>query len=85
MFYGGEINMTKNQFKKNLVEALEFHDVDLSNQEVDKIVDANFDEDGALADWTFNNFNAFAVDVATEGLQRACRFSDLEYKSNNEE
>lgn len=77
--------MTKNQFKKNLVEALEFHDVELSDKEVDKIVDANFDEAGELADWTFNNFNAFAVDVASEGLQRACRFSDLEYESNDEE
>lgn len=77
--------MTKKQFKQNLVEALEFHDVDLANEEVDKIVDTNFDEGGELANWTFCNFNAFAVDVASEGVRRACRFSDLEYESNDEE
>ena len=77
--------MTRKQFKQNLKEAFEFHDVDLSNEEVDKLVNHNFDESGETAGWTFANFNTFAIDVATEGLRRACKFSDLYYESDDEE
>ena len=77
--------MTRLQFKQNLTEALEFHGVDLLNEEVDKLVNYNFDETGETAGWTFANFNAFALDVATEGLRRACKFSDLHYESDDED
>jgi hypothetical protein len=77
--------MTRKQFKQNLVEAFEFHDVDLQDEEVDKLVNYNFDESGETAGWTFANFNSFALDVATEGLRRACKFSDLYYESNDED
>ena len=77
--------MTRKQFKQNLVEAFEFHDVDLSNEEVDKLVNYNFDESGETAGWTFANFSMFALDVATEGLRRACKFSDLHYESDDED
>ena len=74
--------MNEKQIKQNLEEALEFHDADLTNEEMDKIIEDNLEE---LADWTFANFNTFALDVATEGLRRACRFSDLYYESDEEE
>ena len=77
--------MTRLQFKQNLEEALEFHDVDLLDEEVDKLVNYNFDESGETAGWTFANFNSFALDVATEGLRRACKFSDLYYESDDED
>jgi hypothetical protein len=72
--------MNKAQFKQNLEEALEYNNADLSNEEIDKIIEDNFDESGELASWTFANFNTFALDVATEGLKRACKFSDLYYE-----
>jgi hypothetical protein len=72
--------MNKSQFKQNLEEALEYNNADLSNEEIDKIIEDNFDESGELASWTFANFNTFALDVATEGLKRACKFSDLYYE-----
>jgi hypothetical protein len=77
--------MTKKQFKQNLIQALEYNDTDLSNEEIDKIIEDNFDESEELANWTFANFNTFALDVATEGLRRACKFSDLHYESDDEE
>lgn len=77
--------MTREQFTQNLVEAFEFHDVDLLDEEVDKFLDLNYNEDSSLNYWTFADFNSFAIDVATEGLRRACKLNDLYYDSADEE
>ena len=77
--------MTRKQFTQNLEEALEFHDVDLLDEEVDKFLDLNYNEDSSLNYWTFADFNSFAIDVATEGLRRACKLNDLYYESDDEE
>ena len=77
--------MTRKQFKQNLKEALEFHDAELTEEELNMVVDYNFNETGETAGWTFANFNTFAIDVATEGLRRACKFSDLYYESDEED
>lgn len=77
--------MTRKQFTQNLEEAFEFHDVDLLDEEVDKFLDLNYNEDSSLNYWTFADFNSFAIDVATEGLRRACRLNDLYYDSADEE
>lgn len=77
--------MTREQFTQNLEEAFEFHDVDLLDEEVDKFLDLNYNEDSSLNYWTFADFNSFAIDVATEGLRRACRLNDLYYDSADEE
>lgn len=74
--------MNEKQIKQNLEEALEFHDAELTEEEIDKIIEDNLEE---LANWTFANFNSFALDVATEGLRRACKFSDLYYESDDED
>ena len=77
--------MTREQFTQNLEEALEFHDVDLLDEEVDKFLDLNYNEDSSLNYWTFADFNSFAIDVATEGLRRACKLNDLYYDPADEE
>lgn len=77
--------MTRLQFKQNLEEALEFHGAELTEEELEMIINYNFDESGETAGWTFANFNTFALDVATEGLRRACKFSDLYYESDDED
>lgn len=77
--------MTRKQFTQNLEEAFEFHDVDLLDEEVDKFLDLNYNEDSSLNYWTFADFNSFAIDVATEGLRRACKLNDLYYDSTDEE
>lgn len=77
--------MTREQFTQNLVEAFEFHDVDLPDEEVDKFLDLNYNEYSSLNYWTFADFNSFAIDVATEGLRRACKLNDLYYDSADEE
>ena len=77
--------MNREQFTQNLEEAFEFHDVDLLDEEVDKFLDLNYNEDSSLNYWTFADFNSFAIDVATEGLRRACKLNDLYYDSTGEE
>ena len=77
--------MTRKQFTQNLEEAFEFHDVDLPDEEVDKFLDLNYNEDSSLNYWTFADFNNFAIDVAAEGLRRACKLNDLYYDSADEE
>ena len=77
--------MNRKQFTQNLEEAFEFHDVDLLDEEVDKFLDLNYNEDSSLNYWTFADFNSFAIDVATEGLRRACKSNDLYYDSADEE
>ena len=77
--------MNREQFTQNLVEAFEFHNVDLPDEEVDKFLDLNYNEDSSLNSWTFADFNSFAIDVATEGLRRACKLNDLYYDSADEE
>ena len=77
--------MTRKQFTQNLEEALAYHDCDLPDEEVDKFLDLNYNEDSSLNYWTFADFNSFAIDVATEGLRRACKLNDLYYDSADEE
>ena len=77
--------MTRKQFTQNLEEALAHHDCDLPTEKVDKFLDLNYNEDSSLNYWTFADFNSFAIDVATEGLRRACRLNDLYYDSTDEE
>lgn len=74
--------MNKKQIEQNLIQALEYNDADLSNEEIDKLIEDNSEE---LSSWTFANFNTFALDVATEGLRRACKFSDLYYESDDDD
>lgn len=77
--------MTRKQFTQNLEEALAYRDYDLPAEKVDKFLDLNYNEDSSLNYWTFADFNSFAIDVATEGLRRACKLNDLYYDSADEE
>lgn len=77
--------MTRKQFKQNLEEAIEFHDGWERNEDLEKFLELNFDEDSSLSDWTFSNFNSFAIDVCEEGLWRACRLNDLHYEGEDDD
>lgn len=77
--------MTRKQFKQCLVEAIEFHDGCILNREVEKLLYLNYDEDSSIVDWTFANFNTFALDYVTEGISYACRYSDLKWEDDGED
>lgn len=77
--------MTRSQFRKNLVEALIHHDCDLPNKEVEEFLDLNYDEDSSLNDWTFADFNSFAIDVSCDGLRSACHYVDLKHWEDEED
>jgi hypothetical protein len=80
-----ERKMTRKQFRKNLVEALIHHDCDLTNREVEEFLDLNYDEDSSLNDWTFADFNSFAIDVSCDGLRNACHYVDLKHWEDEED
>lgn len=79
------IKMDEDGFKRNLEEALEFHDAYLSNEDLKTFMNLNFDEDDYLSEWSFCEFNSFALDVATEGIRRACHLNDLNWPEDEEE
>lgn len=66
-------------FKQNLSEALEHVGYELSSTEMEKFLTLNFDEDSFLSEWSFSNFISFAMDIANEGIARACHINDLEW------
>lgn len=77
--------MTRNKFKRNLVEALIHHDCDISNEELERFLDLNFDEDSSLSDWTFADFNSFVIDTSCDGLRNACHYYDLKHWEDEED
>lgn len=77
--------MTRFQFRKNLIEALIHHDCDLANKEVEEFLDLNYDKDSSLNDWTFADFNSFAIDISCDGLRNACHYVDLKHWEDEED
>jgi hypothetical protein len=77
--------MTRKQFKQNLEQAIEFHDGYISNEDLETILDLNFNEDSSITGWTFSDFNTFAIDYNTEGIRYACRYSDLKWEDEEDE
>ena len=45
----------------------------------------NYDEDSSLEDWTFADFNSFAIDISCDGLRDACHYLDLRYWEDEED
>lgn len=72
--------MTKYQFKINLIEALECCETYATNDMLDHFIELNFKENSYIQDWTFMNFYYFAIDVANEGMKKACQLNDLLYE-----
>ena len=76
--------MTREQFRQNLIEAIEFHDGYVSNEEIEHFLELNYDVDSSITDWTYSDFNAFAIDYSTEGMRRACHLSDLQWEDEED-
>ena len=55
--------MTREQFKKNLIQALEYKDQEVNNEDIEKFLDLNFDEDSSISDWNFGDFSEFVSDL----------------------
>lgn len=79
------VSMTREQFKQSLLEALIHHDCYLPNEEAERFLDLNFNEDSSLLDWTFADFNSFAIDISCDGLRDACHYIDLRHWNDEEE
>lgn len=54
--------MTREKFKRNLVQALDHHDQYVSDEDIEKFLDLNYDEDGDW-DWDYEDFDYFAIEV----------------------
>lgn len=77
--------MTRKQFKQNLEEALECHCGYISEEDLEHFLDLNYDEDSSVSDWTFADFNSFALDISCEGMRRACHLSDLQWDGEDDD
>ena len=70
--------MTKQQFKQNLMEALEFNDCEIEEKTLDNLIELNYDSEfNNLSEWSWLDFASFAIDIKCDGLSRACRLNDL--------
>lgn len=77
--------MDRKLFKQNLEEAFEYHDGYVSDEELERFLDLNYNEDSSLADWTFADFNSFALDASCDDLRTACHYYDLKHWDDEEE
>ena len=77
--------LNRREFFMNLKEALDFHDAELTVDEMGTFLDLNYDEDSSLAHWTFTDFNGFATDVSYEGIRNACHMNDLKWNEEDED
>lgn len=77
--------MTREQFKQNIAEAIDFHDGYISDEDLERLLDLNYDEDSSITGWTYSDFNAFAVDYNVYGIRYACRYSDLKWDDEEED
>lgn len=71
------IKQTRESFKADLVYALECRDQYVSNEEIEKFLDLNFDEDSSIASWGYREMNEFVCEVCNEGFWDAVRGCDL--------
>ena len=55
--------MTREQFKRNLIQSIERKDQYVSNEDIEKFLDLNFDEDSSISDWDFGDFSDFVSDL----------------------
>lgn len=54
--------MTREKFKRNLIQALDRHDQYVSDEDIETFLDLNYDEDGDW-DWDIDDFMDFAIEV----------------------
>lgn len=71
------IRQTRDTFKDDLVYALECRDQYVSNEEIEKFLDLNFDEDSSITSWGYREMDDFVLEVCNEGFWGAVKGCDL--------
>lgn len=69
------------KFKRNLLQALEHKDMQVSDKDINKFLSLNSEED--FDDWNYATFSLFASDVCQEGFWDAVRLWDLHYPNED--
>ena len=75
--------MSRNKFKRNLGQALDRRDQYVSDEDLEKFLDLNYDEDGDW-DWDLDDFMDFADEVCNEGFWETVAEYDLHYPGEDE-
>jgi len=57
------MGMSRSKFKNNLVQAIEAKDHAVSDEDMEKFLDLNYDEDSSITDWDYDDFSMFASDL----------------------
>lgn len=71
------IRQTRDTFKDDLVYALECRDLYVSNAEIEKFLDLNFDEDSSIASWGYREMHEFVCEICNEGFWSTVKEYDL--------
>ena len=81
------MKLSRNNFKQNLVEALESKDCYVSDDMLEKLLNLNYDEDSSLTEWTFSDFLGFASEfcACSYDLWETARSYDLHYPGEDDD
>lgn len=55
--------MSRKQFKKNLVQSIRARGLEVSDEDIEKFLNLNYDEDGNW-NWDYDTFGQFTADLA---------------------
>ena len=72
--------MTREKFKRNLIQALDHTDQFVDNETLEKFLDLNYDEDGDW-DWNIDDFMGFAEELCANfgDFWKTVKSYDLNY------
>ena len=66
--------MTREEFKENLIDALECKDQYVDNETLNEFIRLNYRD---VKDWNYLDFTTFVYDVCAEGFNEACHLNEL--------
>ena len=76
--------MTRERFKENLIQAIEYKGQYVSEEDIEKFLDLNYDGSGDF-DWNYSLFTMFALEVAADSFWEAAKQFNLHYVGEEED
>lgn len=71
------IKLDKKGFKQNLIEALDTYSCCIGEEDIDELIELNFDEDSDFTTWSYRDFTNLALDIIDRGFWVACDYNGL--------
>lgn len=74
--------MTREKFKENLIDALEYRDQWVDDETLEEFIKLNYEN---VKDWNHSDFRTFVSDICAEDFNEACHLNDLKRPFAEEE